>query len=67
MDSLDVGDTATIVSIGRGDAVIVGDVVRLLTDTITGTAYVYVPRLKADVLVTHYQLQKKKNVDKKDG
>ena len=58
MDSLDVGDTATIVSIDRGDAVIVGDVVRLLTDTITGTAYVYVPRLKDHVLVTHYQLQK---------
>lgn len=58
MDSLDVGDTATIVSVDSGDAVIVGDVVRLLTDTITGTAYVYVPRLKHHVLVTHYQLQK---------
>lgn len=58
MDSLDVGDTATIVSVDSGDAVIVGDAVRLLTDTITGTAYVYVPRLKEHVLVTHYQLQK---------
>lgn len=58
MDNLDVGDTATIVSVDSGDAVIVGDVVRLLTDNITGTAYVYVPRLKEHVLVTHYQLQK---------
>lgn len=58
MDSLDVGDIGLIVAIDRGDAVIVGDIVRLLTDTVTGTAYVYVPRLKEHVLVTHYQLQK---------
>lgn len=58
MDNLDVGDTATIVSVDSGDTVIVGDVVRLLTDTITGTAYVYVPRLKDRVLVTYHQLQK---------